>query len=194
MYQQPTVTESSTGKRTELHRYFTKIRPDGTYNYHVISTTIEVPGKKPQVTHVVEIKKTDKSGRITTKIQQHGDDLGWHAGKSKWSGTAIHGKAPTTSAPLSLTAATTTGYSEGGSFFAGQGTGFGGIPSGLGSSGPQPWRPIPEYYYTQLEALKGVTVTGKPPLRLTDDFMNSTRKVFAKDSTSNMMYGAWYMD
>jgi hypothetical protein len=191
-YQQPTVSESPSGKKTELHRYFTKIRPDGTYVYHVISTTIEVPGKKPQVTHVVEVKRTDKNGRITTKVLQHGDDLGWHAGKSKWSAAPVHG--PSGTASLTLANATSSGYGEATSAPVGSGTGFGGIPSGFGTSGPQAWQPIPEYYYTQMEALKGVTVTGKPPLRLTQDFMNSTRKTFAKDATTNMLYGAWYMD
>jgi hypothetical protein len=68
------VSERPSGKKTELHRYFTKCRPDGTYVYHVISTTIEVPGKKLHVTHVVEVKRSDKSGRITTKVLHHGDD------------------------------------------------------------------------------------------------------------------------
>jgi hypothetical protein len=191
-YQQPTVSESPSGKRTELHRYFTKILPDGIYNYHVISTTIEVPGKKPQVTHVVEVKRTDTSGRVTTKVIQHGDELGWHAGKSKWSAAPVHGAS--SSGSLALATATTSGYGEQSSPSVGKGTGFGGIPSGFGTSGPQAWQPIPEYYYTQLEALKGVAVTGKPPLRLTQDFMNATRKVFGTDATTNMLYGAWYME
>jgi hypothetical protein len=32
----------------------------------------------------VDVKKTDKSGRVTTEAHRHGDGLGWQEGISKW--------------------------------------------------------------------------------------------------------------
>jgi hypothetical protein len=103
------VYDTGSGKKTELHRYFTKIRPDGVYQFHVTSVTHEIPGKKPQVTHTVEVKKTDNSGRVTTEVHQHGDELGWHAGKSKWnSKPQITKPAPPPSPSASLAFGHTT--------------------------------------------------------------------------------------
>jgi hypothetical protein len=193
VYQQPIVSEAPSGKTTQLHRYFTKIRPDGTYTYHVISTTIEEPGKKPQVTHVVEVKKTDSSGRVTTKVLQHGDEYKWHAGKSKWSGSSA--KAPTATAPITATApvATSTSMPEPLGMTLSPGMGFGRPQPGWGTIGVHARPPLPDHYYTQLESLRGFAVTGKPPMRTTDEFRTSTWKSLCKDSTTNMLYGAWYM-
>jgi hypothetical protein len=83
--EQPVVTEGKGGKKTELHRRFTKIRPDGVYNFHITATTFEIPGKAPRVETIVEITKKDNKGRVTTEVRKHGKELSWHAGKSKWS-------------------------------------------------------------------------------------------------------------
>jgi hypothetical protein len=129
--------------------------------------THEFPGKKPQVTHTVEVKKTDKSGRVTTEIHQHGDDLGWHAGKSKWNSKPQFTKLPPPPSPSASLA--------------------------FGDATASPQQLLPESYYTQTEALKGYAVTGKPPTRPTAEFLTSTKILYARNSTTNMSYGAWYM-
>jgi hypothetical protein len=134
----------------------------------VTSITYEVPGKKAQVNHTVEVKKTDKAGRVTTTVRQHGDELGWHAGKSKWNAKPLE-LPPPPEATVAVNA------------------------SGLGATGHAQPPPLPAYYYTQTEALKGYAVTGKPPMRLTQEFLASSMKMYGRNSATNFTYGAWYM-
>jgi hypothetical protein len=199
-YQQPVVTLLKDGKKTELHRYFTKVRNDCTLDFHVISTTIEQTGKKPVVTHVVEIKKTDKDGHVTTQVKQFGNDLPWHAGKSKWSSEAVIAvpkpsgtspATPTTSAAKKPTVAPPPPPKAGPTPTWGQSTSFTGESVN--------WDELPLYYLTpaEKEKLKASQAGLKLPsssLKTAQDFMNATKKIYSKFATTNAVYGSWYRD
>jgi hypothetical protein len=177
-YQEPIVTQTANGTRTDLHRYFTKIRPDGIYEYHMISTTIEQPGRKPEISHVCEIKKTDNQGKVTTKVHHHGNELPWHAGTSKWN-AGKHGPGPQgVNQPGSGKYTTGTSYADGVPWMS----------QALSS------HQLEDYYYDAADALKPFVATFTVPPRKTIDLGRSSKKLYTKFSTTNMQYGEWYLD
>jgi hypothetical protein len=192
-YQQPVVTILKDGRKTELHKYFKKVRTDCTLDFHVISTTIEQSGRKPVVTHVIEIKKTDKNGRVTTSVHQYGDDMPWHAGKSKWSAPPVIATPTVTTAAAApaTTVAVTMPPPKPPAPVAtwGQSISF----SGESVS----WEDLPPYFHTpeeqeKLKASQASTQLTTSGLKTVQDFMNATKKIYSKSATSNATYGFWY--
>jgi hypothetical protein len=181
-YQEPIVTQTANGTKTELHRYFTKVRPDGIYEYHIVSTTLEQPGRKPQVTHVCYVAKTDNEGKVTTQVHKHGDEMRWHAGTSKWNvgRPPIAGSPPPDSVNQHGSGKFTTGasYAEGVPWMS----------QALAS------HQLQDYYYDAADALAPFRVKLTVPLRKTIDLGRSSKKLYARFSTSNMQYGEWYLD
>jgi hypothetical protein len=142
---------------------------------------------------VVEIKKTDSNGKVTTTVQQFGDDFPWHAGKSKWSaGHVANGSkgkiiaqpvapvVPVVTAPAKLPAPPVS---------FGQSTAFSGESVA--------WEQLPSYYHTfeEKEKLKASQASHKIQISLlktVEDFKGATKKIYSKWYTSNANYGYWY--
>jgi hypothetical protein len=185
-YQQPIVTLLKDGKKTELHRYFHKVGTDCTLEFHVIATTLEQNGKKPVITHVVEIKRTDnRTGQVTTTVHQYGDEIAWHAAKSKWNSGDVMGAPPIVPPHYAKQQSTQKPY---GSVYH-EGASFSGEALN--------WESLPSYLLTaeekeKIHALHGVKVM-PTPTHTTEEFLNATKKIYSKFATSNMTYGYWYL-
>jgi hypothetical protein len=153
--QQPTVIESSSGKWTEFHRYFTKVRPDVTYTYHVISTAIEVP---------LSLRSEIRVEMIWVGMQGSPNGVGlWCMGNQPRQRLQGMVKAVRFSLGKELVSVE---YHPGLEYLDHRhGSRFRSTING------------------QLEAVTGVLVTGKRPLRLPSD----VRRAFVMDSTTHML-------
>jgi hypothetical protein len=195
-YQQPVVSYVKDGKKTELHHYLKKVRGDHTIDIHVISTTLEQNGRKPVVTHVAEVTKTDKGGRVTTFVQQYGDDLPWNAAKSKWNASAVVAKSAAPAAPATKTRGKDASAAKAA---PAQVTNAPvNAPSSPFVSQPIDWPHLPLYYLTAEEREK--LTASKATLRLTshrlattDEFRTAAKQIYSKFATTNMTYGCWHL-
>jgi hypothetical protein len=184
-YQQPIITYLRDGKKTELHRNFKKVRSDHTLGFHVISATLEQNGKKPVVRHVVEVTKTDRNGRVTKLVHKHGDDLPWHASRSRWNAPPVV-LAPGSSMEFASSRALELPP-----------------PSTFGHINPYvseaiDWPQLPPYYLTadERERLRSSRETVRKRSEMTtttEEFMNGAKQIYSKLATTNMQYGFWLL-
>jgi hypothetical protein len=184
-YQQPVVTYFKDGKKVELHRYYKKVGSDETLDFDVTSTTLENNGKRPVVTHVVEVTRTDNTGRVTRSVHKYGDDLPWHAAASKWNSPAMIAPPPVVTLGSSRSVAAEA--ATGGSSTWGKGNPF--------VSQPLNWGELPSYYWTGDEREKVATSRSLAAALLTREHsLPAPRQIYSKFSTTTMAYGYWYVD